>query len=140
MSCDKYKTDHNIKEKFIILSFGVYNSSDKDEIVNTFELSEDVKNIFRDYINISFLNDIKDYGFDLEVYHIIFTDSRSIDVIASYTERIEDFSDFTNLHDAIDVLGDKSIWQVTFSNGKKTVNSANSGKYKFEGLGLTYCK
>jgi hypothetical protein len=39
MNCVKYKGDYGMKEKFIILSFGVYNSSDKDENVNTFELS-----------------------------------------------------------------------------------------------------
>ena len=138
MNCVKYKGDYGMKEKFIILSFGVYNTSNQDEIIDTLNLTEQTKDIFREYINVSFLNTIKEYGFYLTVYHIIFINN-SIDVIASYKEEKEEFSDFDNLNDLIDIFNEKSIWQVEFSNGK-TVISDNSGEYKFSGVDLTHCE
>ena len=138
MSCDKYKQNYNLTEQFIILSFIVYNYSNEDEIVDTLNLTEQTKDIFREYINVSFLNEIKDYGFVLTVYHIIFIDN-SIDVIASYREKKEEFSDFDNLNDLIDSFNEKSILQVEFSNGEMVI-SDNSGEYKFNGLTLTHCE
>ena len=138
MSCNKYKQDYNLTEQFIILSFNVYNYSNEDEIVDTLKLTEGTKNIFREYINVSFLNEIKDYGFYLTVHHIIFIDN-SIDVIASYIEKKEEFSEFDNLNDFIDSFNEKSIMQVEFSNGEMVI-SDNSGEYKFNGLVLTHCE
>jgi hypothetical protein len=138
MSCVNYKKAHNSTEPFIILSFGVYNDSDEKEDVDTSALNEESKDIFRKYIKVSFVDKLNGYGFYLTVHHIIFIDN-GIDVIASYTENKKQFYEFHNLEDLIDILHQKSIWQVTFPNEQKTVNSGKN-QYKFRSLHLTYCK
>jgi hypothetical protein len=118
-----------INRRNINISFFIYNSNTNGD-VNTNKLSGYAKDIFKKYIETVFVPGLKELEFEISLHNIIFN-INSIDLIISTYN-----SNPTTLDNIIDMLNQKIIQNIIFSNEKNYVNSGKE-QYKFKEVTVT---